>query len=71
MQEDFTPTIFVDFLYVDPMGNETQMSKTVNADYMSDYGEIGPLCELFKEFMLAAGFTYLADKKVEWVPDNR
>ena len=62
--------IYVDFSYVNEYGQETRMSKTVDADYIGREGELGPLCELFKDFCLAAGFTYLADKKIEWVPDD-
>lgn len=33
--------------------------------------ELGVLNEVFHDFMLACGFTYLADKRVEWVHDDR
>lgn len=59
--------IFVNFEYIDEFGSETQMSKCVDSDYMGGEGELDPLCALFKDFLLAAGFTYLHDKKIEWV----
>lgn len=70
MEEEYTPQIFVDFTYVNDYGSETNMSKTVDADYMSDYGEIGPLCALFHDFLMACGFTYLANKRIEFVDED-
>lgn len=59
--------IFVDFQYQDEYGNETSMSKTVPSNYMSQKGELGPLCALFKDFLLAVGFDYLAGQHIEFV----
>lgn len=59
--------IYVNFEYIDECGLETQMSKYADHDYMGGEGQLDPLCYLFKDFLLACGFTYLHDKKIQWV----
>lgn len=58
--------ITVDFNYVDEFDNETRMCKTVDSDYLGET-QLGVLLELFKDYLLCCGFTYLADKKIEFV----
>lgn len=58
------------FSYTDEYDNVTYIDKSVENDYMGE-SELGVLNELFHDFILACGFTYLADKRVEWVDDNR
>lgn len=58
------------FEYTDEFGDTTILDKTVDADYMGET-QLGVLNELFHDFMLANGFTYLHDKRVEWVDDDR
>ena len=60
----------IDFTYTDEYGNRTCLIKTVESNYMGE-GELGVLNDLFHDFLLACGFSYLADKRVEWVEDER
>lgn len=68
--DEILKPIVASFSYTDEQLNSTFLSKSVGYGYMGKRGELGPLCELFKEFLLAAGFTYLHDKKVEWVLED-
>jgi hypothetical protein len=63
-------TISVDFTYIDETGMPTHMYKTVDANYLGG-GQLDVLEDLFKDFILACGFTYMADKRIKWVDDNR
>ena len=58
------------FEYTDEFGNTTILNKTVDSNYMMET-QIGVLNELFKDFILASGFSYLGNKRIEWVEDNR
>ncbi|MDR2277360.1 MAG: hypothetical protein LBE23_05835 [Vagococcus sp.] len=62
--------VSVDFAYMDEFGSTTQMSKTVESDYLGG-SQLDVVCDLFKDFVLACGFTYLANKRIEWVDDKR
>jgi hypothetical protein len=63
-------TVSVDFTYVDEFGMPTHMCKTVESDYLGG-SQLDVLGDLFKDFLLACGFNYLASKKIEWVKDER
>lgn len=69
-EEDLLETVHVDFTYVDETGMPTHMCKTVAADYLNG-AQLDVLGDLFKDFCLACGFTYLAKKRIEWVEDKR
>lgn len=60
----------IDFSYTDEFGNKTNLMKTVEPDYMNE-SELGVLNELFHDFVLACGFSYLHDKCIEWVENER
>lgn len=62
--------VAVDFTYIDEMGYPTTMRKTVESTYLGG-NQLDVLGDLFKDFMLACGFTYLSDKRIEWVDDER
>lgn len=62
--------ISVDFTYTDEFENTTYVSKKVDSDYMGE-SELDIIGDLFHDFIMACGFTFLADKRVEWVEDNR
>lgn len=63
-------TVTVDFTYVDEFGMPTHMCKTVDSDYLGG-SQLDVIDDLFKDFLLACGFTYLHNKKIEWVKDER
>lgn len=56
------------FKYTDEGGDTTKVVREVDSNYLGmDEGDI--LCELFKDFMVAAGFYYFADKDIRF--ENR
>ena len=59
-EDNFDETVAVDFTYVDELGMPTHMCKTVEADYL-DGSQLDVVCDLFKDFLLACGFNYLAE----------
>lgn len=63
-------TVTVDFTYFDEFGMPVHMCKTVESDYLGG-SQLEVLDDLFKDFLLACGFSYLASKKIEWVKDER
>jgi hypothetical protein len=67
---DYEGTVSVDFTYIDELGMPTHMCKTVESDYLGG-SELDVLDDLFKDFLLACGFSYLANKRIEWVKDER
>jgi hypothetical protein len=68
--EDEFETVSVDFTYVDEMGMPTHMCKTVESDYLGG-SQLEVVDDLFKDFLLACGFSYLSSKRIEWVDDKR
>lgn len=58
------------FSYTDEFGETCTVSKDVSADYMGET-QLGVIDQLYHDFLLACGYTYLADKRVEWVDDDR
>lgn len=69
-EEDLIETVSVEFAYIDELGMPTHMCKTVESDYMGG-SQLEVIGDLFKDFLLACGFTYLSDKRIEWVKDER
>lgn len=69
-EREFLETVSVDFTYVDEAGMPTHMCKTVENDYLGG-SQLEVVGDLFKEFLLACGFTYLSNKRIDWVKDNR
>lgn len=67
---DFNETVSVDFTYVDEFGMPTHMCKTVESDYLGG-SQLEVLGDLFKDFLLAVGFSYLGNKRIKWVEDER
>lgn len=63
-------TVSVDFKYIDECGHHTSMQKTVLLDYLGG-DELDVLGDLFKDFLLAAGWGNLVGKRIKWVEDNR
>lgn len=62
---EHTKKIKTVFKYTDEGGDSTEVSREVDADYLGmEEGDI--LCELFRDFMVAAGFYYFADKEIEF-----
>lgn len=56
------------FKYTDESGDTTEVVREVDPNYLGmDEGDI--LCELFRDFMVAAGFYYFADKDIRF--ENR
>lgn len=62
--------ISVDFTYIDDEGMSTHMCKTVESDYLGG-SQLEVVGDLFKDFLLACGFSYLSNKRIEWVEDKR
>lgn len=70
VNENCNEIVSVDFTYTDELGCSTRMCKTVESDYLGG-SQLNVLCDLFQEFLLACGFSYLAGKKIEWIEDKR
>ena len=60
--------VSIDFSYTDEYEEETRLCKVVSNDYLGET-QLGVLNELYKSFLLAAGFTYLGDKRIEFVDE--
>jgi hypothetical protein len=63
-------TVSVDFTYIDELGMPTHMCKTVESDYLGG-AQLEVVGDLFKDFLLACGFSYLSNKRIKWVDDER
>lgn len=63
-------TVSVDFTYIDEYGYPTHMCKTVESTYLGGC-QLNVLDDLFKDFLLAVGFSYLSNRKIKWIEDNR
>jgi len=68
MTKDPNNYITIDFTYEDEYEGVTRLQKTVEPDYIGE-SELGVLIQLYKDFLLACGFTYLADRRIEFVED--
>jgi len=68
MTKDPNNYITIDFTYEDEYEGVTRLQKTVEPDYIGE-SELGVLIQLYKDFLLVCGFTYLADRRIEFVED--
>ena len=64
-------TVAVKFTYRDNYGEIVTLEKEVPEDYLG-LTQMGVLCELFRDFLYACGFTFVAeDNKVIALVDER
>jgi hypothetical protein len=66
LESEFRDNITFDCTYIDEYGDVTSLSKTVSSDYL-DLSELEILCELFKDFLVSAGFSYV--KEINFVKE--